>query len=274
VLRVVAAQTMSAALRRPYMAARREVGLQGLGPGLAQASFSPSLVLATAVPELEYPRRDLPPHVHFVGRVAAPPPADADLPGWWADVVDGERPVVHVTQGTQNDDPGDLLVPTLEALADEDLLVVATTGRRGRTTLPGPVPSNARITDLLPYDELLSRTTVMVTNGGWGGVTTALAHAVPLVVAGGELDKPEIAARVAWTGAGIDLRTGAPSADAVRGGVRRVLDDARFAQSAARVAAAFARHDGPREADELLEQLAETRRPVVREAEPWELVRG
>lgn len=272
-LRVVTAGMMSAALRRPYLAARREVGLQGLGPGLAQASFSPSLVLATSVPELEYPRSDLPPQVHFVGRMAAPPPADVELPGWWADVVRGDRPVVHVSQGTLNNEPSELLLPTLEALASEDVLVVAATGRRGRTSLPGPVPDNARVTDLLPYDELLPRTAAMVTNGGWGGVTAALASGVPLVVAGGDIDKPEIAARVAWTGAGVDLRTGTPSPGAVREAVRRVLGDPGFRTAAARIAAGFALHDAPREAADLLEKLAETRRPVVRDgAEPWGLV--
>ena len=37
----------------------------------------------------------------------------------------------------------------------------------------------------------------MVTNGGYGGVQLALAHGVPLVVAGNTEEKGEIAARVA-----------------------------------------------------------------------------
>ena len=36
----------------------------------------------------------------------------------------------------------------------------------------------------------------MLTNGGYGGVQYALAHGVPLVVAGDTEDKPEVAARV------------------------------------------------------------------------------
>ena len=51
----------------------------------------------------------------------------------------------------------------------------------------------------------------MVTNGGYGGVQQALAHGVPLVVAGDSEDKPEVAARVRWSGVGIDLRRGDPS---------------------------------------------------------------
>ena len=53
----------------------------------------------------------------------------------------------------------------------------------------------------------------MVTNGGYGAVQRAVSTGVPLVVAGNTEDKPEVAARVAWSGAGINLRTGTPTAD-------------------------------------------------------------
>ena len=87
----------------------------------------------------------------------------------------------------------------------------------------------------------------MVTNGGWGGVLAALAAGIPLVVAGGDLDKPEVAARVAWSGAGVDLRTGRPSARAVLRGWRRVSTDAAYRANARRIAARLAEHDGPAE---------------------------
>jgi UDP:flavonoid glycosyltransferase YjiC (YdhE family) len=46
---------------------------------------------------------------------------------------------------------------------------------------------------------------------------------VPLVVAGDTEDKPEVAARVAWSGVGITLRTGRPRPDRLRAAVRRRL---------------------------------------------------
>ena len=64
----------------------------------------------------------------------------------------------------------------------------------------------------------------MVTNGGYGAVQRALSMGVPLVVAGNTEDKPEVAARVAWTGAGVNLRTGTPTPSAVRAAVREVLE--------------------------------------------------
>lgn len=189
------------------------------------------------VQEFEYPRPDVSTPVHYVGPPAATGTAasgDPGLPAWWSD-LDGSRPVVHVTQGTvANDDPGQLLLPTIRALADEDVLVVAATGGRPVEVL-GPLPENARAAGYLPYDALLPRTSVYVTNGGYGGVHHALRHGVPIVVAGKTEDKAEVAARVAWSGAGVRLRTNEPRPAQVRRAVRRVLDDTAYAAASARI---------------------------------------
>ncbi len=190
-----------------------------------------------SVPGLEYPRRDLPRSVVFTGPLPVHRPA---LPQAAWTPPPGDAPLVHVTQGTfANADPSELLVPTLRALADEPVRVVATTGGRPlgqvRALLGGDVPANAQLTELVPYAELLPQTAVVVTNGGWGGVQQALTHGVPVVVAGASEEKPEVAARVAWSGAGIDLRTGRPSERRVRGAVRDALRRPRYREAATRL---------------------------------------
>jgi UDP:flavonoid glycosyltransferase YjiC (YdhE family) len=79
-----------------------------------------------------------------------------------------------------------------------------------------------------------------VTNGGFGGVQYALTYGVPMVVAGDSEDKPEVAAHVAWSGVGINLRTGAPTAAAVGTAVRRVLAEPGFREKAKAMADAVA----------------------------------
>jgi MGT family glycosyltransferase len=234
--------------------ARQAVGLAPTKLTMDKLVFSPRLIVASGAPALDYERTDRPDSLHFVGELR-PPGAGAapDLPSWWGE-LEGRR-VVHVTQGTQNIDPEDLIRPTLEALADEDVLVVVTTGTRGHDELPFPVPPNARVVGFLPHAELLPRVDAVITNGGWGGTLAALAHGIPLVIAGGDLDKPEIAARVAWAGAGVNLRTGTPSATEVADGYRRVAADPAIRDAAARVGAQLRSLGGARRAAELLETL-------------------
>jgi UDP:flavonoid glycosyltransferase YjiC (YdhE family) len=109
---------------------------------------------------------------------------------------------------------------------------------------------------------LLPKVDVMVTNGGYGAVQRALATGVPLVVAGNTEDKPEVAARVAWSGAGINLRTGTPTAGAVRAAVREVLNDGRYLRRARDLEAAFARRDGVAEIAALVDEVISERSAV------------
>ena len=194
------------------------------------------------VRSFEYARSDEPSTVAFVGPLSATG-SRASLPEWWAD-LDGTRPVIHVTQGTvANTDYDQVIAPALRALADDDVLVVVTTGGRPVSTLP-PLPVNARAATYLLYDELLPRTSVFVTNGGYGGVQHALRYGVPIVATGGKEDKPEVGARIAWSGVGRRIRSERPTPRALRRDILAVLNQPRYRQAARRVAADMAAAPG------------------------------
>ncbi|HWE65472.1 MAG TPA: nucleotide disphospho-sugar-binding domain-containing protein [Acidimicrobiales bacterium] len=212
--------------------------------------------LQATVAGFEYPRSDLAPTVRFVGPILSPASTSFERPGWW-DELDGGRPVVHVTQGTlDNADLGRLLGPALEALAHDDVLVVATTGGPDPAPLQAGLPAKVRLERFIPHDLLLPHVDVMVTNGGYGGVQQALANGVPLVVAGDSEDKPEVAARVRWSGSGIDLRTGKPTPAKIAQAVRRVLAEPSFGARARVLQAEIARTRPLDTITEVLEGLA------------------
>ena len=240
VLNVVARRLVFAPTQR---AAVRSLARCGAGPRgfVMDLSGRFDRFLQTGPASLEYPRPDLAATTRFVG-VLPQAGSGAPLPPWWDD-LDATRPIVHVTQGAiDNHDFGRLVRPTLAALADRDVTVVVSAGGREIDDL-GPLPGNARAASYLPYDLLLPRTDVFVTNGGYGGVQAALAVGIPVVVAGDTEDKPEVAARVAWVGAGIDLRTGTPGAAAIAKAVDATLSDPSYRSAAHRLAADAARHD-------------------------------
>ncbi len=212
-------------------------------------------IVQFTVPEFEYPRSDAPDTLHFAGPISATG-SRAELPDWWGD-LDGSRPVVHVTQGTiANRDYRQIIAPTLEGLADEELLVLVSTGGRPLNTLP-PLPDNARASTYLPYDDLLPKTDVYVTNGGYGGVQYALRYGVPIVTSSGQEDKPEVAARVAWSGVGIRLKSETPTPTAVRKAVHTVLHDPSHRDAADRIAASMARAPGIDQLADIVDTLAQ-----------------
>ncbi|HEY9847662.1 MAG TPA: nucleotide disphospho-sugar-binding domain-containing protein, partial [Candidatus Caenarcaniphilales bacterium] len=214
-------------------------------------------------PSFEYPRSDLPPQVHFIGTALPPAPAHFTTPFWWSDLSSG-KPVVHVTQGTIATEASELLVPTIQALADDDVLVVATTGGQPiKMVTLNPIPANARIESFIPHAHLLPHVDVMVTNGGFNGVQIALAHGVPMVTAGQTEEKPEICARVAWSGAGINLKTSTPTAVQIRDAVKTVLVSPRYKQKAQKMKMEIDLYNSPVVAAGLLEKLAVTKQPVL-----------
>jgi UDP:flavonoid glycosyltransferase YjiC (YdhE family) len=195
-----------------------------------------SLTLRNFVPVF-----DMPGNVRFVGPLLPQPSSDFDPPAWWHE-LDSARPVVLVTQGTlANTDLSQLVGPTLTALAHQDVTVIATTGGPSLDAIPVPLPANARAAVFVPFDRLLPKVSVMVTNGGYGAVNHALSFGVPLVVAGDSEEKPEIAARVAWAGAGINLETQRPSPEQIDDAVRAALTDPRYRQGAEALRDDFAR---------------------------------
>jgi MGT family glycosyltransferase len=220
--------------------------------------------IAPTVPTFDYPRSDLPANVRYVGAVHPRPSEGFRPPAWWSELR-GDKPVVHVTQGTiDNADLGRLLEPTIEALGGEDVIVVATTGGRPVNQIKTPLPPNTHVAEFIPHDQLLPLVDVMVTNGGYGAVQRALSAGVPLVVAGDTEDKPEVAARVEWAGAGINLRTGTPSVAKVRRAVRDVLDHEHYLRNARALESAYARRDGVAEIAALVDEVIAERASMTR----------
>ncbi|KAI1138367.1 glycosyltransferase family 1 protein [Hypoxylon sp. FL0543] len=212
-------------------------------------------ILQLGVPSFEYPRCDWPPGFEFAGLVQGPPKStpqiqatssDPQIP-WWPDLVSNsaidnssnnnpdkkrkKKVVVVVAQGTVEINPHDLIIPTLRAFASrDDVYVVAILGWKG-ASLSGydvEIPSNARVADYLSYDAALAHADVWVHNAGFGAVNHGIANGVPMVVAGEGMDKTENSRRVAWAGIGVDLRCAQPSAEQVREGVERVIQDEQF----------------------------------------------
>ena len=230
-------RALTARLFAPVDEAGREIGrsLYGREPRIPVMQWlrHADAVVQLTVPSFEYPHPESG-HLAFIGPVAASGAAQYRRPDWWGE-LDGSRPVIHVTQGTiANADLSELIRPTIDAFADREPLVVVATGGAPVANL-GALPGNVRAAEFLPYEELLPRTSVMITNGGYGGSQFALRHGVPLVVAPGKEDKIEVAARIAWSGVGVNLRTQRPSPAQLRRGVERVLAEPSYRQAARRI---------------------------------------
>ncbi len=205
----------------------------------------PDRFLELTAEAFEYPRSDLKKSIQFIGNLM-PNARGKVMPAWW-DSLDASKPVVLVTQGTiANRDLSQLIEPAITALANEEMTVLVAAGRPDLEVikLPGNTkPHNTEIENFIPFEQILPRVDVFVTNGGFGSVNLALSKGVPMVVAGDTEDKVFTAARVSWTGTGINLETGRPTEEQIRTAVRAVLADKSYKNNAVRLQKEFAKYN-------------------------------
>jgi MGT family glycosyltransferase len=201
----------------------------------------PDIFLQFTAEALEFPRNDMPDTIRFIGPILPSPSAEFEEPDWWTE-LDGSRPVVLVTQGTlANHDFNEVIQPALFGLADENVTVIVAAGRSDTQALA--VPKNARVASFIPFDRVLPKVDVLVTNGGYGAVNHAFSLGVPIVVAGETEDKDMVAARVGWTGAGINLKARYATAEQMRNAVRAILTNRQYRDEAQRLRANFSHYN-------------------------------
>lgn len=245
---------------------RAELGLKAWGPS-DTLHYSPYLHIQASCPDLEYGRTM--PNTHFVGPLVTAKEEDdsskggstttQDAPDWWADVAE-HACVIGITQGTFAVDPTTLLIPAIEALCDDDSLLLVVPSRfatsiRSGLEERGVDMKNVRLAEWVPYDLLLPKCRLLITNGGYGSVTQSLSHGVPMICAGTSEDKKDTAARMVYVGAGIDLGTDTPSSEQIRTAVKEVLNDEKYRENARKVGKDLNGLGGAQKACELLEEF-------------------
>jgi MGT family glycosyltransferase len=233
----------------PYLAgvnaAREKAGVSPLAGFADVFTVAPLLLYMTAEP-FEYPRSDWPDSVRMVGPCCWDPPADP--PAWLAQV---DRPLVLLSTSSEFQDDGRLVSAALEALAAEDVEVVATlpTADVGRSS----VPANARVEPFVSHTPILARAACAVTHGGAGATQKALAAGVPVCVVPFGRDQLEVARRVEVAGAGTRLPARRLRPERLRAKIREAMT---MRAGARRVAEGFAATGGPAAAAQAFEELA------------------
>jgi MGT family glycosyltransferase len=193
-------------------------------------SRMPDVYLQFGAEAFELPVEEPHGNIVYVGPVLPKRKAGAKV-NEWLNKRDRNRPLILVSQGTiANRDLGQLLRPTVEGLANEDVDVVVTGGGASVTDLTGS--SNTHIESYIDYNDVLPQAAVFVTNGGYNGVQQALSYGVPLVVAGTTEDKPRVGHRVEYSGVGINLKTATPTKEQVRDAVKETLSNPSYREQA------------------------------------------
>jgi len=233
---------------------RNKIGLPALGKSFIMKEFEDAnLFLHTSIPNFEYPREEFPPILRFIGPIITPPNVNYKKPEWWSE-IEKDIPVVLINQGTVSKDYVDLILPAIEALKNENIILIAVPVKEGEIM---NLPENVHTEPYIPFGNLLPHVDLLITNGGFGATQNALAYGIPVIIAGATEDKMEVAARLEYSGAGINLRNQKPTSKDIMNAYRKIISNPSFIQKAKEMKEHYSKFDAPSLAIGMIEELIE-----------------
>jgi MGT family glycosyltransferase len=214
----------------------------GLGPiEFAHELWSAAtLLLITSSPAFDYPARQLPQNVRYVG------------PAFWEPRTEAEpefelppgSPFVLASLSTTYQAAERYLCTLVAALGKLPVSALVTTGAAYDATELGSLPPNVKLRSYVRHSLLLERAALFISHGGHGSVMRALSNGVPLVCVPFGRDQRDVALRAERTGAAVVLRSRLLSARRLSRAMQRVLNEPSYQADADRMARRLATENG------------------------------
>jgi UDP:flavonoid glycosyltransferase YjiC (YdhE family) len=244
----------------------RERGAPGLTYGAQGPDFildSPFLDLYLYPAEADYERsRPLGPTWHRLDSCVRATDATWSLPAHLA-----ERPgrLIYLSLGSLGSADVGLMQRLVDVLGRTDHRVIVS---------KGPLAAEIRLHDnmtgegFLPQPAILPQVDLVITHGGNNTVTEAFHHGKPMVVLPLFWDQVDNAQRVEETGFGVRLPAYGFADHELTDAIDRLLADRVLGERLAAVSARLRSDPGTVRAADLIERLAVTGQPVIRDALP------
>ena len=174
-----------------------------------------------------------------------------------------DAPVVYVSLGTVfNSQARGVFAAVLDGLRDEKLNVIVTVGHDNDPAAFGDQPDHVHIERFIPQSLLLPHCDAAVNQGGTA-ILPMLAAGLPLLLLPQGANQFHNAAACTAAGVALQLLPEEVTPDAVRRGVRALLEEPSLRGRARRVQEEIARMPPPERKVELLERLAAQRQPLL-----------
>lgn len=160
----------------------------------------------------------------MVGPLMGPTPEVRSEPA--LEGLDG-RPLVYMALGNHHGWKPHVLRPAIEAVADEDVFLLITTGGHRVDDALDPVPDNVRIASWVAGRTVLERAAVHINHGGSSSLHESIVAGVPMACVPQADDQYLWAERVSALGVGMRLPS-VPTPDEFRHAIGALLADDAF----------------------------------------------
>ena len=130
--------------------------------------------------------------------------------------------------------------------------------------LPTP-PDNVRVERYVPNSIIIPKAQIVLHHGGVSSTLGTLLHGKPAVVVPFADDQPDNAQRIRWLGVGTSVDPYSVSSAALRAAIETALMSVAMRERAEALGRTLRQYDAGGTGAALLEMLAETKAPVLRD---------
>jgi UDP:flavonoid glycosyltransferase YjiC (YdhE family) len=210
--------------------ARRSCGLPPLDNVLKHFT-RPARFLCLYSEAFDLPANEHPANLRYVGPVLEEPAWSEPWSSPWPS--DDRRPLVVISMSTTFMAQERAMRRCIEAVSAMPVRGLVTVGP---ALDPATFPSvqNVLVVQSAPHDEVFPRADAIITHAGMGTVNRALANGLPLLCMPMGRDQHDIAARVRWHGAGLQVASSA-SLKKIRASLDRLVSERSFREAAGRL---------------------------------------
>ena len=237
----------------------------GLPAQSVDESYSPLARISQLPQGFDFPRQQLPPWFHYVGpmqRSYRQEPLSQSTPPFPFEQLDG-RPLVYASLGTLQNQLPHIFQAIAQACAPLDVQLVVSLGRTDTALKDIKLPGDPIVVTYAPQQQLIDRAAAVVTHAGMNATLSALSAGVPLVAVPIANEQPGIAARIAYSGAGLMLELKGLDGDRLRQAIQTALMEPSYRQRAQQLQRDIQQAGGVERAADIVEQAIATKQPVL-----------
>ncbi len=241
---------------------RQEWGLSPLKS--LKDSYSQFAQISQQPAEFDFPRKNLSQCFHFTGPFHYLNSVNRETVSFPWEKLTG-KPLIYASLGTLQNRLLWVFEMIAESCTEFDVQLVITLGwGNDKKELP-EFSGNPIVVGFAPQLELLKKATLTITHAGMNTTLHCLSNAVPMVAIPITNEQPGVAARIAYTGTGEVIPLTKLSVKGLQNALHKVLNDPSFKNNALRLQGAIERAGGVNRAADIIEQVANTKKPVYRD---------
>ncbi|MEM9245215.1 MAG: nucleotide disphospho-sugar-binding domain-containing protein, partial [Cyanobacteria bacterium P01_F01_bin.153] len=196
--------------------------------------YSPLARVAQLPKNFDFPRQELSPWFHYTGpfqRSDRQEPLSRSTPPFPFEKLD-DRPLVYASLGTLQNQLPEIFQAIATACEPLNVQLVISLGRADSALKDIKLPGNPIVVTYAPQQQLIDRAAAVVTHAGMNATLSALSAGVPLVAIPIANEQPGIAARIAYSGAGLKLELKELKGDRLQNAIQTVLSNPSYRQKA------------------------------------------